>query len=129
MPADQVKEFAKLLAATTDEAARARLLAQAKLLASQEAPQEAFDAPIRTLGEYLSAPIEVPPVLVQPYMIVRGGLHATIGRAGKGKTVLALNRILRWSAGKPMFDDWKDSEGKRIMAPEQPLKILIIENE
>ena len=105
------------------------MLAQAKLLASREAPKEAFDAPIRTLGDYLAAPIEVPPVLVQPYMVVRGGLHATIGRAGKGKTVMNLNRLLRWSAGKPMFDGWEDGEGNAFMAPDEPLKILIIENE
>lgn len=125
----EVQQFAKILAAETDEGKRARLLAQAKLLASQSAPAEAFEAPIRTLGDYLASPIEVPPVLVQPYMIVRGGLHATIGRAGKGKTVMNLNRLLRWSAGQPMFDGWHDGDGNNVMAPDDPLKILIIENE
>jgi hypothetical protein len=62
-------------------------------------------------------------------MLVRGGIHVTIGRAGKGKTVMNLNRILRWSAGQPMFPGWVDAEGESYMAPEEPLKILVVENE
>lgn len=121
--------FAAELAREPDPSARKRLLARASMIAMQEAPKEAFDVPIKTLGEYLASPIEVPPELVSPYMIVRGGLHATIGRAGKGKTVLNLNRALRWAAGKPLFDGWTDDDGLEYLSPSRPLKILIVENE
>lgn len=115
----------------TDEAERARLLASVKMRAVEIAPDEAFEAPIRTAKQYLSDPIEVPPTLVQPYIIVRGGITCTIGRAGKGKTVMNLNRIIRWSAGLPMFDGWKDPEGNNLLMPpdEKPVKTLVIENE
>ena len=123
-----VNQFAALLS-REDEAGRARLMAQAKLLAMQEAPAEAFEPPIKTLGDYLATEIPVPPILVEPFIVVRGGLTCTIGRAGKGKTVMNLNRILKWSAGKPMFDGWKDAEGAAMLSPSDPLKVLVIENE
>ncbi len=124
-----LKAFAAELSKLEDAADRERFIARAKMIAMQEAPKEAFEPPVRTLGEYLSATIEVPPVLVEPFMVVRGGLNATIGRAGKGKTVMNLNRALRWAAGKPLFDGWKDKQGMDQLAPQEPLRILIIENE
>jgi len=84
---------------------------------------------LRTLGDYLAAEIEVPPVLVHPFMCVRGGLNVTVGRAGKGKTVMNLNRMLRWSAGLPMFDGWTDHDGEPLLMPDKALRILIVENE
>lgn len=125
----QVEAFAQYVAGITEDTERARVFAQVKTLAAKAAPEEAFKAPIRTLEEYLAAPIEVPPTLIHPAHTVRGGLNATIGRAGKGKTVMALNRNLRWSAGLPMFDGWKDQDGRAFLAPEEPLRILIVENE
>lgn len=124
-----IKAFAAELARTEDDAERLRLIARAKMIAMQAAPESAFEPPIRNLGEYLASTIEVPPVLVEPFMVVRGGLNATIGRAGKGKTVMNLNRALRWAAGKPMFDGWTDKEGAHQLAPQEPLRILIVENE
>lgn len=124
-----VEAFGKLLAAEPDPDKRKRLKVQANMIGMAEAAPEAFEPPIRTLGDYLAAEIEVPPVLIHPYMCVRGGLNVTVGRAGKGKTVMNLNRILRWSAGLPMFDTWTDKEGNHIMAPDMPLRILIVENE
>lgn len=106
-----------------------KFLRQARMLAAANADAEAFEPPIRTLGDYLAAEIEVPPVLIHPFMCVRGGLNVTVGRAGKGKTVMNLNRMLRWSAGLPMFDGWVDFEGNALLAPDAPLKILIVENE
>jgi hypothetical protein len=99
--------------------------------AVKQAPDEAFEPPIRTLGQYLDDPIEVPPELVTPYILVRGGMTCTVGRAGKGKTVMNLNRLLKWSAGLPMFEGWFDPEGNKLLAPpdDKPLKSLIIENE
>jgi len=129
MTNNEVDQFAVFLAGITDAAQRERVLSQVKLKAMNQAPQEAFEAPIRTLGKYLSDPIEVPPVLVEPFIVVRGGLTCTIGRAGKGKTVMNLNRILKWSAGKPMFETWFDGDGNQPLKPDRPLKILVIENE
>src|SRR4051812_28149098 len=124
----QVEAFAKFLGGL-DERDRAAAIAQVKLRAISETPDEAFIPPVRTLREYLDAPIEVPPVLVEPNMVVRGGLNATIGRAGKGKTVLSLNRLLRWSSGAPFFEGWKNQEGQHFYEPVDPLKVLIVENE
>ena len=117
------------LGAITEPAARERWLAQLKLLAMEAAPEEAFEPPIRTLGQYLEDPIEVPPVLVHPFIVVRGGITCTIGRAGKGKTVMNINRIFRWAAGLPMFDTWMDAEKQHYLRVDEPLKILVIENE
>lgn len=125
----RLEGFAQLLAETTDSAKRSQLFAQARVLAANDAPPEATEPPIRTLGEYLDSEIEIPPVLVEPFQVVRGGLNAIIGRSGKGKTVFSLNRLLRWSAGKPVFDGLVDKDGKAVMAPVDALRCLIIENE
>lgn len=126
---EAIKAFAAELAAETDEGARARLLARVKMLAVQEAPEDAFEPPITTLGDYLDREIEIPPVLVHPKLAVRGGFNITIGRAGKGKTVLNLNRCLKWAAGRPLFDGWTDKDGIEYLSVFEPLKILIVENE
>jgi RecA-family ATPase len=127
---DVQKQAAQLLGQITDAAERERWLAQLKLMAVQQAPDEAFEPPIRTLEQYLNDPITIPPTLVSPDHLVRGGLNAMIGRSGKGKTVFCLNRALRWAAGLPLFDEWKDSKGEHVMAPlDGPLKGLIVENE
>lgn len=102
---------------------------QARMLAAVNVDPETLKPPIRTLEDYLAADIKIPPVLVHPFLCVRGGLNVTVGRAGKGKTVMNLNRMLRWSAGLPMFDGWLDSEGNDMLAPSHPLKVLIVENE
>lgn len=124
-----LKKFAAELAKEPDATKREGLIKKAQMLAMNAAPQEAFEAPIRTLGEYLASTIEVPPVLIEPLMVVRGGINVTVGRSGKGKTVMNLNRALRWAAGLPLFDTWKDETGAHNLAPSEPLKILIIENE
>lgn len=126
----QVREFAEFLATIKDPATVDRALTQAKMLAAASAPAETFEPLIRTLGEYLDSEIVVPPELVSPYQVVRGGLNAVIGRSGKGKTVMSLNRILRWAAGKPLFDKLKDKDGNTVLTPiDGPLRTLIIENE
>jgi hypothetical protein len=124
-----VDDFIRHLATISDASEYERLLASVKLRAASLADDEPFKAPIRTLEQYLNDDIEVPPVLIHPDMCVRGGLNVTVGRAGKGKTVMNLNRMLRWSAGQPMFPGWKDGQGNNVMYPDQPLKILIVENE
>lgn len=123
-------EFAQYLAALgNDSQARDSAIARAKLLAMNAADPEAFEAPITTLGDYLARPIPVPPILVEPAIVVRGGITCTVGRAGKGKTQVNLNRILRWSVGQPLFEGLKTPDGEPVLTPTQPLKILVIENE
>lgn len=80
--------------------------------------------PVRTLREYLSARVTVPPELVSPTMIVRGGVSAVVGSGGVGKTTLMLTRVLRWAAGLPWFDDVR-----LAYVPTKPLKTLVVENE
>ena len=123
-----IKEFAKLLA-TGDENERNAWVSRAKMLAMQQAAPEAFEPPVRTLGEYLEWDIPVPPVLVEPSLLVRGGLLCTVGRAGKGKTQMNLNRLMKWACGRAPFEGVKNKEDVAILGPTQPLKTLIIENE
>lgn len=130
----RIDEFAAYLATVEDAEERKKIMRQAGSLAMNAATEEVLapEPPIRTLKQYLLDAIEVPPVLVgsdKCPIVVRGGVNGTIGRAGKGKTVMALNRMLRWSAGLPMFDDWLDPDGEAYLAPSHPLKILVIENE
>jgi hypothetical protein len=126
-----LKDFAALLAAEDDPAARAGLIKRVNLLAAQEVTPEQLDAPISTLAEYLATEIPVPPVLVEPALVVRGGIACTIGRAGKGKTQMNLNRMMKWACGRPMFEGLFTADGTPILAPPdgKPLKTLIIENE
>lgn len=124
----RLTEFSQLLAGA-DEAERNALISRAKLLAMNAAEPEAFEPPITPLGLYMDKDIPVPPILVEPAIVVRGGICCTIGRAGKGKTQMNLNRILRWSCGMPMFSDIHTPDGIPVLSPSQPLKILVIENE
>ena len=131
MSENWIEEAAAHLAAMTDAEDRNRALRQLKMIALNAAPSEAFEPPISTAREYLARPIKVPPQLIYPYVVVRGGITCTIGRAGKGKTVMNLNRMWRWAGGLPMFDGWLDKEKLPLLAnpDDLALKILIIENE
>jgi hypothetical protein len=124
-----VAQFAALLAETEDGAEREALIKRARIAAMNQAKPEAFEPPVVSLGEYLANPIEVPPSVVGPTIVVRGELTATLGRAGKGKTTFNLNRLIKWSAGRPLFDSLVDYEGVPYLLPEKPLRTLIIENE
>jgi hypothetical protein len=108
-----------------------RALASAKLKAVNLVADDLLEPPVRTLNDYLASDIAIPPVLVGPAMCVRGGLNATIGRSGKGKTVFSLNRALRWAAGLPLFSTWVDKDNQPHMAPIdfEPLKVMVVENE
>ena len=120
---------AQHLAALGDPDKINQFIRQARMLAATTVEPEALKPPIRTARDYLAAEIEVPPVLIHPFLCVRGGLNVTVGRAGKGKTVMNLNRMIRWAAGLPMFDGWVDKDGAPLLAPDEPLKVLIVENE
>jgi hypothetical protein len=126
-----VEEFATLLAQTDDPAQRARLVKRAELLGAKEVPEEKFEPPITPLGLYLDTPIEVPASLVWPTIVVAGEVTATLGRAGKGKTTMNLNRVLRWAAGRPLFDGFTSphDDNQPYLKPEKALKTLVLENE
>lgn len=125
----RLQGFAELIAATADEAGRNALFSRAKMMAMNLAKPEAFEAPVSTLGDYLARELPVPPVLVEPALVVRGGISCTIGRAGKGKTQMNLNRIMRWACGQPMFKGLSTPDGTPVLKPSGPLKVLVIENE
>lgn len=129
MTKNTIDDFAKLLAGEENPAKRVAMVKRAEMIAMGQAKEEAFEPPITKLGEYLDTPIPIPPSLVWPTIVVRGEITATLGRAGKGKTTMNLNRIIRWAAGKPLFDAFTNGEGDHYLMPEKPLKILIIENE
>jgi hypothetical protein len=128
-----LENFAKVLAATESPTDRARIMKRAELLAMNAVPEEAFEPPVKTLGEYLDIPIEVPPSLVWPTIVVRREITTTLGRAGKGKTTVNLNRLMMWAAGKAYFPSFTathgEDEGRSFMEPSGPLKSLILENE
>lgn len=124
-----IEAFARLLAEEQDPQARQGLIKRANLMSANLAAPEAFEAPIATLAEYLARELPVPPVLVEPSLVVRGGIACTIGRAGKGKTQMNLNRLMKWAAGRPMFDGIETKDGTGVLAPPKPLKSLLIENE
>lgn len=102
-----------------------QLLKQIRLKSVTDAPAEdLLQAPISTLGDYLEMDLPIPPEVVKPGLIVRGEIHSLSSRAGKGKTTFTLNRFVRWAAGLPLFADLPE-----VMAPAEPVKTLIIENE
>lgn len=90
------------------------------------APVEDIDPPepIHNLAEYFAMDLKMPPSLISDCQVVRNEITATIARAGRGKTTLLTNRMMRWAAGLPLFADLPDQQ-----APDEPLKLLLIENE
>jgi hypothetical protein len=104
-----------------------QILKQVQLKAVNDTPaDELLKAPISPLGEYLEMEIETPPEIVQPGVIVRGEIHVLTARAGKGKTTFLMNCMMRWAAGRPVFDDLPDLLNPGV---EGGVKSLIIENE
>jgi hypothetical protein len=100
----------------------ARVNAQVKL----SAPVEDVDPapPVHNLEEYFAMDLKEPPSLISDCQVVRKEITATISRAGLGKTTLLTNRMMRWAAGLPLFDDLED-----VQAPDAPLRLLLVENE
>lgn len=117
--------YGEFLAGLSSDEDRQKAMQQLKQLVLAQLPdQEIGKPPISTLGEYLDTEIELPPMLVEPGLVARGAISAMIARGGKGKTAVSLNRLVRWSMGKPLIDELPD-----LMKPVGPLKVLIIENE
>ena len=108
---------------------RAKIMAQVKIKAAEQTSDEVLEPEVTLLRDYLAKPIEIPPSLVWPTIAVRGEITTTLGRAGKGKTTMNLNRIFAWAAGRSLFPGWTDHDGNEYLRPEKPLKTLIAENE
>jgi hypothetical protein len=115
-------EYLAELSREEREAAVARINARVKAVA----PLETVDPPppVRNLGEYLDTEFDTPPALVSRHQVVAGEITCMVARAGKGKTTLMQNRMVRWGAGVPLFEEEPESQ-----APVRPLKMLLIENE
>lgn len=115
---------------TADE--RERALMQIRGLATaQAAPENVRPVPVMTLGDFLELDIPTPP-MVASYVAYRGEVSSLSARAGKGKTTFSLNRFVRWAAGQPMFPGVLNTyrgKDEKVMAPEAPIKTLVIENE
>lgn len=129
----RTEAYAELLASQKSDDDRAAVEQQKNQLVMAQLPQEEVGKPpVRSLGDYLDDEIEAPPMLVEPGLVGRGAVSALISRGGKGKTTISLNRLLRWSMGKPLFDELPDVFTPAIN-PEtkkpEPLRVLIIENE
>ena len=123
---EEAKAFASLLS-QADDRERQRLLKMTNQLAVAAAPSDLVGKPpVRTIGEYLDTEIETPPYVINPGIIVRGGITSLTARGGKGKTAFCLNALVRWAMGKPMFDARPDE-----LVPDggEPIKALILENE
>jgi hypothetical protein len=123
---DQSETIAADYLASLPEEERRDAVARINAAVKLKAPVESVDPPppVRTLDEYLAHDFPTPPFLVNHGQLCAGEITAMIARAGKGKTTLAQNRIIRWSAGLPLFPEEPESQ-----APLRPLKILLAENE
>lgn len=120
----EILAWTAYLAGLDEKERAAAVRAGRQALIAQLPDDEVGKPPIRTLGEYLDEPIDLPPMLVEPGFVARGAISLLISRGGKGKTAVSLNRLMRWSMGKPLFDAVPE-----VMLPTRPLKILMIENE
>jgi hypothetical protein len=122
--APEVEALAQLLANLDSDDDRQRVLKQVQLRAASATSDESIGkAPIITLGDYLAQAIEVPPRLVEPALVVRGGIFCITGAPGKGKTSFMLNCLISWASGRDMFP------GCDQLTASQPIRSLIIENE
>jgi hypothetical protein len=101
-----------------------------QMLKAAMPPDEAAPTiPVRTLEDFLKVPIEMPPFFVSNGVVIEKELTVTIARGGKGKTTLAMNRMVRWAAGLPLFDTLPDYLAPEEDFKEKGLRILMIENE
>lgn len=122
-PAKTIEYGEYLLSLPEEERAVAGKALNRQLMAATP-DEDIGKPPVQKLGPYLDQPVETPPILVEPGLVGVGAISALVSRGGKGKTALSLNRLIRWSMGKPLFDDLPN-----VMKPIRPLKILVIENE
>lgn len=126
MPDRDFEKKAAAYFAELDPDARKEAFARVNATIKLQAPVENVDPapPVHNLQEYFAMDLKEPPSLISDCQVVRGEITATIARAGRGKTTLLTNRMMRWAAGLPLFDDLPD-----VQAPDSPLRLLLIENE
>lgn len=126
MPDRDYEKTAATYFASLDAEERAAAFTRVNAAVKLTAPIETVDEapPIHNLEEYFAMDLKEPPSLITDCQVVRGEITATISRAGLGKTTLLTNRMMRWSAGLPLFDDLPD-----VQAPDAPLRLLLVENE
>ena len=113
--------------ANVDEAERDRLLTQIKMGAVAQAPdEEVGKPPVSSLREYLETDIPNPGAVIEPGVFVPGEITLFHARAGKGKSTLAINCLVRWAAGLPFL-----SELPHFLVPKdnKPVRSIIVENE
>lgn len=124
---DAERAAATYLASIDDPDARKQAAARISQLVRANTPAEeaAIKSPVAKFGEYRARQFDTPPFLLPHGQLAKGELHAMIARAGKGKTTLTMNRIVKWSAGLPLFDERSEDQTPL----EGPMKILMIQNE
>jgi hypothetical protein len=112
--------------ATLDTDARKDAFERVNASIKLTAPVEDVDPPppVHDLATYFDMDLKEPPSLVGDCEVVRGEITATVSRAGYGKSTLLAYRMMRWSAGLPLFDDLSG-----VQVPVKPLRMLLIENE
>ena len=106
---------------------RERYLTQIKMGAVAQAPDdEVGKPPVTTLRDYLETEIPNPGAIIEPGLFVPGEITLFHARAGKGKSTLAINRMIRWAAGLPLLPELPN-----MMVPRnnEPVRSLVIENE
>jgi hypothetical protein len=122
--AERAREWGNILATLPPEQRKEaeRLAYHTKIVNLPK--DEVTKSNVSTLGEFVDTQIEIPPMLVEPGIVARGGITAMIAKGGKGKTTLSLNRLMRWACEQPLFDELPD-----VMKPAHPIRSLIVENE
>ena len=113
--------------ASMPEDERDRYLKQIAMGAVAQAPdEEVGKPPVTTLRDYLATEIPNPGAIIEPGLFVPGEITLFHARAGKGKSTLAINRMIRWAAGLPLLPELPN-----MMVPRdnKPVRSLVIENE
>lgn len=124
---EQERAAADYLAGIEDETERKAAAGRINKLVTSNRPaaEQAVRAPVTRFGEYREREFPTPPFLLPHGQLSRGELHAMIARAGKGKTTLTMNRIVKWAAGLPLFTERADDQ----TPVEGPMKVLMLQNE
>lgn len=124
---DSERAAAGYLASIDDPTDRKAAAARISQLVRANTPAEDARLPAKwaNFGEYRAREFDVPPFLLPHGQLARGEIHAMIARAGKGKTTLTMNRIVKWAAGQALFTERSEDQTPL----EGPMKILMLQNE
>lgn len=124
---DAERAAAEYLAGIENEDDRKAAAERISQLVRAKRPTEegVIKPPVAPFSEYRERAFTTPPFLLPHGQLVRGELHAMIARAGKGKTTLTMNRIIKWAAGLPLFAERAEDQ----TPVEGPMKVLMLQNE